>query len=184
MSKDDSKYKKTEIIKCKCGCNSEINKFDSRNRIRYFITGHNTKNRKHSNITKQKISSAHLGIKFSSEHKQHLKENHKGMTGLHHSFKTKLKLREQRIGEKCWNWKGGSKSILDRLRKSFLYKQWRESVLKRDDYKCINCFNPNKLEAHHIKQFAYYPESRFDINNGVTLCWFCHKWTENYGKQI
>jgi hypothetical protein len=37
-----------------------------------------------------------------------------------------------------------------------------------------------KLEADHIKPFALFPELRFDISNGRTLCLPCHKLTDNY----
>lgn len=171
-------------IECKCGCGNMIDKFDSRGRIRCFISGHNTKSRKHSGVTKKKMSDIRMGIKLTEEHKQHLKDNHKGMTGLHHSLQTKIKLREQRLGDKCYNWKGGTKTILDKIRKSMFYRKWRDEVLKRDNYQCNNCMNPNRLQAHHLKAFAYFPELRFDIDNGITLCYYCHKWTENYGKQI
>ena len=62
------------------------------------------------------------------------------------------------------------------------YKNWRESVFKRDNYTCTWCDQKRGyLEADHIKPFAYFPKLRFEINNGRTLCRECHKSTDTYG---
>jgi len=60
------------------------------------------------------------------------------------------------------------------LRKSTSFKNWRNSVFKRDNYFCQECGSKNDLHPHHIKRFAIYPDLRFEISNGLTLCSKCH----------
>jgi len=73
---------------------------------------------------------------------------------------------------------------LDSIRKSPEYKAWRKTVLIRDDYTCVFCNKRGgKLHVDHIKQFAFYPDLRFDINNGRVLCVTCHKKTDTYGNR-
>lgn len=56
---------------------------------------------------------------------------------------------------------------------------WRKMVYERDKYICQMCFKKGiYLNAHHIKKFADYPNIRFDINNGITLCKDCHQKTK------
>lgn len=71
-----------------------------------------------------------------------------------------------------------------KIRKSARYRQWRKRVFERDDYICQICGkHGGKLNADHIKSFFRYPELRFDINNGRTLCEACHFTTENFGNK-
>lgn len=65
-------------------------------------------------------------------------------------------------------------SIIDR-RKSEEGASWRLAVFKRDGYKCQCCRNHGKIHAHHLKSFTRFPELRYDIGNGVTLCEICHR---------
>ena len=56
------------------------------------------------------------------------------------------------------------------------YKEWRMNVYKRDIFKCkISNEDCNgRIEAHHILGWTPYPELRYDINNGITLCHHHH----------
>jgi predicted restriction endonuclease len=75
-----------------------------------------------------------------------------------------------------------------KVRTSMEYRIWRTEVYKRDDYTCQVCHIKSGsgqtvyLNAHHIKPFSKFPELRFDITNGVTLCKQCHFKTPSYGR--
>lgn len=87
-------------------------------------------------------------------------------------------------GSNHYNWKGGVTSLNEKIRKSLEYREWRKAVFERDNYTCQNCGKRGGwLEADHIKQFAYYPNLRFAISNGRTLCKPCHRNTETWGNQ-
>lgn len=109
------------------------------------------------------------------------------------SPETKLKMSLKKKGIKvpklqgslCHFWKGGITPINKSIRTSLEYRLWRESVYIRDNYICQICKKRGgKLQADHIKPFSKYPELRFDINNGRTLCIECHRKTETYGSKV
>lgn len=86
-------------------------------------------------------------------------------------------------GEKHPNWKGGISPENKVIRRSNEFKEWRLKVFERDKYTCQVCkIKGNELHPHHIKPFCDYPELRFDVSNGQTLCKDCHKKTDTWGK--
>lgn len=82
------------------------------------------------------------------------------------------------------NWQGGISNKNEAIRKSRAYKTWRQSVFERDNYTCLHCQQRGvRLHADHIKPFAFYPDLRFDLSNGQTLCEGCHRKTDTYGRK-
>jgi hypothetical protein len=97
-------------------------------------------------------------------------------------FKGKTSLEDSRIphGETHGMWKNNS-TLLNygkngrRLKQGYLEKKWRKQVYLRDNYICQICKQRGTyLNAHHIKSWKEYPDERFNINNGITLCSNCH----------
>lgn len=96
-------------------------------------------------------------------------------------------LSNKMMGDKNPNWKGGVSKESDIIRKSIEYKLWRQAVFERDQFTCVWCghksngLRPSDIHPDHIKPFADYPELRFAIDNGRTLCIPCHKTTDTWG---
>lgn len=64
------------------------------------------------------------------------------------------------------------------------YRIFRGNVLSRDNHKCQCCGLKKKLHVHHIFSYRYYPSLRTDVNNGITLCKYCHqKYHTIYGNK-
>lgn len=98
---------------------------------------------------------------------------------------TRMKRSIATRGSRSHAWRGGLTPVHQGIRQSVEYRLWREVVYRRDDYTCVHCGQRGgELNADHIKQFAYYPKLRFDIDNGRTLCKPCHKKTDSYSRKI
>ena len=85
-------------------------------------------------------------------------------------------LKGYQSGSKNFNWKGGITKERNKIRNSFEMRKWKNEVFVRDGYICQICNNRGgNLVSHHILAFSLYPDLRLDVNNGITLCVFCHK---------
>ena|SRR3990167_1405256 len=106
------------------------------------------------------------------------------------SLEARQKISQKLSGNKSHLWRGGITKEVRLIRTSLEYRAWRKSVFERDDYTCVECGSRNgdgrahTLNADHIKPFSLYPELRFDLNNGRTLCTECHLKTETYGNRL
>ena len=104
------------------------------------------------------------GKQKSEEHKKHLSE---------------AAIRRDMSGENNPNWRGGVTRWDKKIRSSKQYKEWKQACLDRDNHMCVICGSEENLQVHHIIPFARYPETRFNLGNGITLCEECHAKAHN-----
>lgn len=147
--------------------------------VKGFPKGHKGLRSHESFVRTGKLVADHENSKAKRFGKGHIPWN-KGLKGIHLSPTSEFK-RGDTTKEKNVNWKGGITPLNTAFRMTWEYKQWRKAVFERDNYTCQECGARGvEIHADHIKEFAYYPELRLDINNGRTLCVPCHKKTPSY----
>ncbi len=148
------------------------------------------KGKTHSEESRKKISLAKIGKPSHNKGKRMSEESRKKMSlaRLGKSPWNKGLKRPEMSGEKHpmfgkkrpeFSGENHPRWIIDRSlvkrrqeRNNPEYKQWRQSVWLRDNFKC-KIANPScsgKIEAHHILGWSQYPELRYEVNNGITLC--------------
>ena len=158
----------------------------------------------HSQETRDKIRATLLGRKLSEEHKEKIRQANKckrlsvmtdeirvkiskSLTGRNTRGRWKItdEIRQRMSLAQKERYKTQKhpnyiedRSLLkkDNRRNDSAYADWRMNVWRRDNFKCriddINCIG--RIEAHHILSWRDYPELRYKINNGITLCHFHH----------
>ena len=161
----------------------KVHSEDFKNNLRIRMSGPN--NPMKNPIISNKIRLIRLGDKNPSKRidaKKKISETKMGKK-MPYTFRKKISAIQQGISLEQWN---GFKSpeyklLRDQSRPSLI--KWRQSIFKRDNYTCQECYTISGngynvvLHPHHIKKFSKYPELRFDINNGITLCKRCHSKT-------
>lgn len=60
---------------------------------------------------------------------------------------------------------------------------WSVAVRARDGV-CRKCGTSKDLHAHHVKPKSERPDLALDLDNGVTLCYRCHKAEHEAGRPV
>ncbi len=127
---------------------------------------------------KKKSSIAHMGQPAWNK-------GTKGISGAPKPQSFKDYRRQQWLGKNNPSWKDGATERKEKIKGTSKWRTWRIAIFERDSYTCKECgTRGKKLHPHHIKAYSDYPEIRFDINNGITLCESCHRKSANYGSKV
>ena len=149
-----SRIKKAKSISCSIRCRGEYKSREIR-----------------SNVPKEELYKLYFIDKKSLQEIAEIYNKSVSMIKLYmlwNGFKTRSSshtaiLRNSFSKEKNPNWKGGKTRWHDGIYSSRLYKEWRNHVLKRDNYICSQC-KDNKghnLQAHHLFQKSKYLLCRY-----------------------
>lgn len=123
----------------------------------------NCKGRILSQQTRDKIRASNVGKK----HKFTGRPSRKGVSTWNKGLEGYM------AGEKNGRWIADRSLLKKTSRQSgSAYTFWRNQVYSRDVYKCkiLNKDCKGEIEAHHILRWHDYPELRYEVNNGITLC--------------
>lgn len=113
-------------------------------------------------------------------------ENRKGKTyeQIYGSTRQAKIERLKRKNSHIKRFEGKTKKCRNKQNGEAEYKTWRTAVFERDNYTCQICkIKGGKLNAHHIKSWSKFPELRYVVDNGITLCENDHK-IENKKQRI
>ena len=102
------------------------------------------------------------------------------------SEERKLKISITNSGENNYWWNPNREFLEENKHNDPVYKQWRKQVWLRDDFMCkISNFDcKGRIEAHHTLGWRSYPELRYKINNGITLCHAHHPFKRAEEKRL
>lgn len=178
-----------EIVTCACGCGASFEKFDSKNRPRRYVSGHNPQVT--NPALKELVICQHCSSEFRAYKSlrrcfcsrsckaqalgQRLSQDLDYKERQRQLIKAKGNRPPEHKGEAHWNWKGGISLVNKNERNNTEYRQWRKDVLARFNFTCQHCgIRGGKLSAHHIKEWSKFPALRYDVANGLCLHYCCH----------
>ena len=141
----------------------------------------------------KRSSASLMGHVLPEIHKDHIA---KAMVGKQNSLGVKRSLEFRERLSEYWkdnpnhnHWIDGKhaerKSKRAKESSRLEYRLWRTSIFERDNYTCVKCGKRGGLlHVDHIKPHCLFPELRFDVDNGRTLCKPCHQATETYAGKM
>lgn len=145
---------------------------------------------KASELTKQRMSASMAGIKkppFTDEHRKNLSIAKIGKPHIL-SKEGKESFREKMSGVNNWRWVQDRSKLVKSEKKHLdgRYRGWMKSVKSRDGWLCRIADDKcnGRMEAHHILRWSKFPELRYEVNNGITLCAFHHPRKINDEKRL
>jgi len=118
---------------------------------------------------RKNLSISRKGMKFSKAHCDNISKSKRG--------------------EKSYSWKGGVTPINKLLRTSRKYLDWKKKVFERDNYTCQSCGRKSGdgkrviLNAHHLIPISFDVSQIFNVDNGLTVCYECHR-EIHFGKEL
>lgn len=152
---------KKDKIRKVCSCGKEILTYPCLKETRKFCS------RKCSDLSRKGMTPWNKDMKMSEEHCEKLSQAHKGIKCPWNIIRLKGK-----FGAEALNYRGGVSSVKrENKRNDSAYQAWVKEIRRRDG-KC-RLLNENcrgYLTVHHILTWAEYPEERYNVNNGITLC--------------
>lgn len=132
-----------------------------------------------------KMSLSRKGRVLSEDWRKKISEGRKRFILQNPNWKKEMSVRFR--GGNSNFWKGGLTEKSKIERSSSKYKDWRKAVFMRDNWTCQECKVRGGLglkvilNADHIKPFSTFPELRYQLDNGRTLCLPCHRQTPTWG---
>lgn len=149
-----------------------------------------------SDETRKKLSVSHLGkvpgnkgMKYSKEVCERISAGKKGKS-VPWSEERKKKFKARMTGENHPLWVKDrtklSRKTSGTERMAYFYSFWRKQVKDRDGHRCrINNGDcRGRLEVHHILPWRDFPELRYEVNNGITLCHAHHPYERAEEKRL
>lgn len=177
---------------CACGCGHTVEWNQRKNRWNRYAAGHYRRNAPYKNRDWLAAQYAdHTLTQIANECMVNVSTiaRYMDLFGIpRRSHSEALRLSGAVSGERNPAWNGGTTPERQRLYKTGAWKESVRAAFARDGYRCRICgapkTRPKSLHTHHIKPWSSAPDSRFDVDNLVTLCASCHRWVhgpENTG---
>jgi hypothetical protein len=131
--------------------------------------------------TKDKIRTKLLGTHLPEEQRRKISRALSGRTtwnkGVPHTQEHKRKIADAHRGSRSHFWIFDRSKLKKRDKRGDVANvEWRNQVKRLDGNRCrmrgSQC--RGQLEVHHILRWSDFPELRYNINNGITLCHYHH----------
>ncbi len=126
-----------------------------------------------------------FGKTVSDEVKEKIRKTITGTKTGPHSPEWNEKIRQSHIGllagSKHPGWQGGITIENVALKAQRIYRKWSLDVRERAGNKCSVCGAKKDLVARHVHGWRAYPELRYAVENGLSMCRKCHAkfhWTD------